>query len=563
MKRFHQYIADVQSGKQVAGKLIKLAVERHLNDIKKGICVFDEEAAQIIIDFAEICRHWKGTEAGTRIKLEDWQVFYLGSIFGWKQKNGLRRFKESYLEIARKNGKTTGLAVVSLDHLLFDDEEGSQVLCGSQSEDQSRILVNDVGQIILATPELKDLFTLRFYEGKVTRVVYPETTSFIEPLPRVEGRLDGKDPSMGNIDEFHEAKTTVILDVIKSGMQSRRQPLTNIATTAGFNKSYPCYSVKRATGIKILNGTLEDDSNFPLIFSLDDDDDWSDQGVWVKANPNLNVSVRLENLIADYNQAKNEGGSTEVNFKTKNLNIWTDSADVWIQDEVWQSNTGTEINIEDLRGQRCFVGIDFAKESDLNAMCLIFPYFHEKYVPMLWSFWMCKHKVRDSKGMDYSRWIAQEYIKAVGTPVVYPTDVANDCLQIFDKYEVQIIGYDRYLSTHGATQVFLDNEFIMMPLAQGAITMSAPTIEIYNMAQMKEIEHFGNPVMRWMVSNVELSRDSNNNVKPDKGKSSNKIDGVSAMVFAKAAWMQWEFENGELNRNKTISVYEDRGMLSV
>ncbi|GAH01029.1 unnamed protein product, partial [marine sediment metagenome] len=226
------------------------------------------------------------------------QRFYFASLFGWVNKNtGLRRFKESYKEVARKDGKTTELAIVSLTHLMIDKEEGSQVYCGATKEAQATILVNDAGKIINKTPELKNRFRLFTNREKYSRVVYDKTSSFIAPVGADSKTLDGFDPSVGNVDEYHEHKTDEVLNVIVSGMGSRREPLLNIITTAGFNKNYPCYSVKRKTAIEILKGVKVDETFFIMIFTLDDGDDWKDESVWIKANPNLGVSVRMDFLL--------------------------------------------------------------------------------------------------------------------------------------------------------------------------------------------------------------------------------------------------------------------------
>lgn len=560
MDRFDIYIEDVLSGKEITGKFIKQAVQRHLNDLNNDELLFDRDFAQIVVDFCEMCRHWKGTMSEQRITLENWQVFYVASIFGWRNKNGLRRFRESYLEIARKNGKTTLLALIILVHLIFDNEQGSQVLCGSNSEEQSRLVVNDVGKIILATPELKKLFKLRYYDEKVTRVIYPNTASFVEPLPKIDNRLDGKDPSMGTIDEFHEAPTTKILDVIKSGMQSRRQPLINIATTAGFNKGLPCYSVKRSTGIKILDGTLKDDASFVLIFSLDDGDDWNDKTLWKKPNPNLNVSVLLKNLEEDYVKAKNESGRTEVNFKTKNLNMWTDAAEVWIPDEMWMKNTGHLSDHNVLKGQICFGGLDLAKSYDINAFCLIFPYFSESFIPVLFWFWIPEEKAKTVEEFDYMTWVKQGYITATSGNICDPQLIASNVMDILQGYQCKGIAFDRYIALHGAIQMMLNAEISCNSLSQTTVVLSEPTKKMEELSIQNRFEHFNNPVMRWMVGNVELMTDSGGNIKPDKGKSVNKIDGVSALVNAIAQWLI--FENGEMEANKKkISIYENKEML--
>ncbi|NCU32702.1 MAG: hypothetical protein EOM23_07215, partial [Candidatus Moranbacteria bacterium] len=234
---------------------------------------------------------------------------------------------------------------------------------------------------------------------------------------------------------------------------------------------------------------------------------------------------------------------------------------VWIQDEEWQENTNSGLTIKDLEGQKCFVGLDLAKGSDLNAVCLIFPYIKEGVTACLWRFWISKDRI-NQKDMDFTHWVHTGEIKAVDAPVIPALLVASECLDFFSKYDVQLIGYDRFIATHGAITTFLDAGLNMMPFAQGAATLSLPTNEVWEMARRKELEHFDNPVIRWMVGNVVLSYDSNLNCKPDKLKSGRKIDGVMSLIFAKCAQLEYEHEKAEGLRTGT-SIYEKKDMLMI
>lgn len=553
MVRFYQYIDDVLTGKVITGNLVKLAVKRHCTDIKRKNFKyrFDEEKASKIIKFAEICRHWKGDKSGQRIELQPHQVFYFASIFGWVDKEtGLRRFKQSYKEVARKNGKTTELAVISLFHLLFDNEKGAQVYCAATKEDQARILVNDAAQITLTTPELKEKFKLFKYRDIYNRVYYPSAGSFIAALGGDSTTQDGLDPSIGNIDEFHEHKTDALLNVIESGMGSRQQPLINIITTAGFNKNYPCFSVKRKTAIDILKGILKDDTFFALIYTLDEEDDWKDSDNWIKANPNYGVSVKKQFLKDSFTKAINEGGNTEVNFKTKHLNIWTDAAKTWIQDEVWLKNND-KIDINSLVGCDCYGGLDLAASIDLNAFSLYFP---SQRAFLRW-FWMPEDKLKANKdGVDYIRWMNEGYILTTPGNVVDHEFIYAKIIEISKVYNVKSIAFDRFLAYHGVIQSLMKESITLNPFGQGFLSMSTPTKEYEKVLNNCEIENFNNPVIRWMIGNVELEMDAAGNIKPSKGKSSNKIDGVVADIMALAQTM--------ININiNTTSKYENDEML--
>jgi phage terminase large subunit-like protein len=530
MNQVSQYIEDVLEGTHLTGELIKLAVKRHVEDLKKDWdYYFDEEHAKKAIGLAEICRHWKGEKAGQRITLEPWQRFYLANLFGWKHKEtGIRRFKESYMEVARKNGKTTLLAIISIIHLVLDKEQGSQVYCGATKEQQASILVNDAARVILNTPELNERFKLFTNREKYHRVIYEKTSSFIAPIGADSNTSDGLDPSMGNIDEYHEHKNDGVLNVVVSGMGSRRQPLLNIITTAGFNKNYPCYSVKRKTAIEVLKGVKVDESLFVMIFTLDEGDDWKDEDAWIKANPNLGVSVRIEFLREQLQKAINQGGTTEVNFKTKHLNIWTDAAEVWIQDEIYLKNNG-RMSKDDLLGRECYGGLDLAKSIDLNALSLYFP----EYKAYLRWFWMPEEKAKNNTDdVDYLTWAREGYIELTEGDIVDHRFIIAKVIELCTEYNIKSVAFDRFLATHGVVQGLMDEGVTLSEFGQGYVSMSTPTKEYEKLMTAGELENFENPVIRWMLGNVELAVDPAGNIKPNKGKSKNKIDGIVSDIMA-------------------------------
>jgi phage terminase large subunit-like protein len=543
LHRFHQYISGVESGKQVTGDFIKLAVKRHLSDIEKSKTdwpfYFDEDAAQMFISFVGLCRHWKNSKfAGNHIELEPHQCFYFGSLFGWKRKdNGLRRFRRSYKQVARKNGKTTELAVISIYHLLADNEKGAQVYCAATKDEQARILVNDAGQIILATPDLRSKFKTFSHTDMVRRVVFPKGKSFIASLGRDSKTQDGFDPSMGNVDEFHEHKTTELLNVIVSGMGARAQPMLNIITTAGFDKSFPCYEVTRRTGIEILKGIKTDDEQFIVIYEPDEDDNWLDESTWIKSNPNLGVSVELNFLRSECKTAVNESGRTEVNFKTKHLNIWTDAADVWISDEKWLLNTH-KLTHKDLLKQICYGGLDLAKGTDINSFTLFFPNikgYHAIKVLM----WIPEERAKIVKNeLDYIALSKLGYIKLIVGNIIDIDVIVNDILKEVANYNFKSFAFDRYIAYHGIIQSLVGQHGLKgSELGQGFISLSAPTKQFETGAMDEKYEHFNNPILRWMLGNVEIEYDAAGNMKPSKGRSKNKIDGIASTINAIAEWM--------------------------
>ena len=530
MFTYRQYIDDVLHGRVVTGELARLAVERHVNDLShlKGY-TFDEAEGQRWIRFAHLCRHWKGIWAGEPIVLSPWQQFMMAVQFGWRREDGTRRFRSAYTEVARKNGKTTILAVKSLAHCRLDKESGAQVYFAATKEDQARIGFRDAQEIVKKTPGLPEYFKI------YTKSVVCDS-SFIKPLGSDSNTQDGYDPSYGIIDEYHAHPTSEMLNVLESGMGARRQPMIDVITTAGFNKEGPCYTELRKTSIDILRGIKEDDTHLALIYSLDKDDDWENPELWIKSNPNMGVSVRAEFLMDRYTKAKNEGGSKEVDFKTKNLNLWTDSAETWIPDDRWMScNFGEP---PDLTGCECFVGMDLSVSRDLTAVVLFFPDIDGKHQIMPF-FFVPELKVKErlkKDGVNYGTWIDAGYIiETPGNATDYDFIEAK-IQELAAKYRIGKLLYDRYNSTQ--LVIHLQNLGITCEGAgQGFVSMSSPAKQLERLVYLSKINHAGNPVLRWMNSNVAIKTDPAGNIKIDKDKSQDKVDGIVALAMAIWGWM--------------------------
>jgi len=526
MNRFNQYIEDVLSGRLVTGNLIKLAVQRFIDDQQKGEFEFDEALAGRAIKFFEVLRHWKGEWAGSRIVLEPHQVFYIGQLFGWKREDGTRRFRTSFKEVARKNAKTTECAGKALYHLMGDREPGAQIYFAATKEDQARIGFKDVQQIVKGTPELA---------GKIkvmTKSILMDA-NFIKPLGSDSNTQDGFDPSWGIIDEYHAHKTDDMLNVLESGMGARRQPVIDVITTAGFNKDYPCFSALRKSSIDILKGIKHDESLLALIYELDEQDDWHDQSTWVKSNPNLNVSVKLDFLQTRFLQAKNEGGTKEVDFRTKNLNQWTDSADTWIQDDVFMRCNKP---LPDLTGRQCYVGVDLASTSDMNSVGMFFPgdpafAIVRYFVPED----TMRQRVKD--GADHIRWKNEGWLNVTpGNTTDYDFIIA-EADRMAKQYQVIKLGYDPWNATQ--TAIYLqDRGFKIEEVRQGIPSMGEPTKKLETLIRNEKLYHGGNPILRWNNSNIVIKKDPNDNIRMDKGNSAGKIDGMVALTIAIAVWMR-------------------------
>lgn len=554
-----KYANDVVSGKIVTGKWIRLACEKFLSDLKRTDIVIDVKQGQRAINFIERkLRHWEGSWRGKPLLLQDWQKFIIMQIFGW-QKDGRRRIRSVYIQIARKNGKTSFAAAILLYCLFADRENTPQILVGANNEDQAKICVNSAGRIIQQSPELHELVDdetvkLSIYGRNIISIYHKDKDGAVKAMSKNPETQDGFNPSLGVVDEYHEAKDDALLNVIESGQGARPEPLLVVVTTAGFDKQGPCYNKLRRGSIDMLSGKVTDDSHLAFIYELDEGDAWDDPKVWMKSNPNLGVSVFPEYLRTRLVKAKNEGASKEVDFKTKNLNMWVDAPTVWIQDETWMKNA-YGIDPKDLIGAKCYGGLDLSTGIDLNAFCLYFPKFKQingRWInPVLWWFWIPKSQVK-TEYFDYTEWVEKGLItvtEGVFENVIDHKKIIADVCGLPSLYSIDAIAFDQRLAYHGVVQelgiVFgtsESDEFIsgLYPFTQSMPNVSLATKHLETLIHNEQIEHFNNPVARWMMSNIVLKRDAIGQCMPDRQRSQYKIDGIAALIDAIAVDMRME-----------------------
>lgn len=546
------YARAVLAGEIVTCEYTKLACRRYFNDLDHQIekrLHFDRAAANRAIHFYESLSQTKGRWAGQKLKLEPWQKFIVWNIFGWKRADGTRRFRYVYLDMGRKNGKTALAAGTALYFLFADGEPRAEVYSVASVRDQAKICFNDSKSIVTNTPGLGKRIT-----PFANSLVHEPSGSMYKALSSDAGIQDGYSPSCVIVDEYHAHPNNDMFDVMKSGMGAREQPLMFIITTAGFNRQYPCYEF-RNNCINILHGIVEDDSVFTAIYTLDEGDDWDNPNNLIKSNPNLGVSVSKEYLLEQIADAKNRPSAVR-NVKTKNCNIWVDADKTWILDEQWMMNCGDDARVERLRGCACFAGLDLANVSDMVAYVLMF---HEddKY-QVLPFFWIPEEalakKIKESNA-SFGAWVEQGYVRVTPGNVTDYDYVQADILRINEVYDVKSTAYDRWNSSQ--TIIDLTNEGLeMSPFGQGYGSMSAPTKELERLVLTGQLEHFGNPVLRWMMASVAIAADPAGNIKPDKRKSTQKIDGVVAMVMALGEMMTAMSKDDE-------NPYASRGMLSL
>ncbi|HQK28329.1 MAG TPA: terminase large subunit [Smithellaceae bacterium] len=539
------YIKNVVSGKKIAGELEILSVKRHLSDLENSAKTgyyFNKNAALKAFAFFSLLRHSKGEFAGRPFELSDWQMFIVWCLFGWMRPDGSRRFRYAYVEVARKNGKTTFAAAIALYMLVLDGEDGAEVYMAATTRGQARICWTEARNMVGKSSALTK--KIQRWSHALTM---ESTLSKMEPLSRDSDKLDGLNPHFAVIDEFHAHKTDDLYNVLKSATGARRQPMLFTITTAGFDKLGPCFSMRK-TYIDILKGIKEQDNTFVIIFTLDEVDDWKDPKNWGKSNPNLGVSVKADYLNEEFNSAVNRGGSEEVNFKTKNLNVWVDAPTVWIKDELVVSCRHGVMD-EELTGQVCYAGLDLASHVDITALALYFPELKAVKV----HYWIPEAKVEEeSDRVDYKRWVAQGRIFTTEGNVIDIDTHVDQIYEIVKRYNCRNIAFDPAKAYHGTVQGLQKKGLnqVLDEFDQGIRSMSEPTRELERMVTGGEIDLMGDPVLRWMFRNAVAVKDANDNIKLHKDKSQNKIDGLIAIVNAIGGYMSGKkpepYKDGEV-----------------
>ena len=541
-----QYIQDVLDRKITVCKWVRLCVERHAKDLKEGSkrgLFFDNEAAQHTIDFFSFLKHSKGEWAGRIFDLEPWQQFIIWMLFGWKRKDGNRRFRIAYIEVGRKNGKSTMLAGIGLYLFFADGEPGAEVYTAATKRDQARITHSEATRMVKKSPSLRKRISI--FKDNLSM---EEGAAKFEPLGRDSDSMDGLNIQAAIIDELHAHKTRDVWDVIETATGSRRQPMILTSTTAGFNRQTICYEQHSYTE-KILEGVIKDDTYFGIIFTVDEGDNWEDESCWIKANPNLGVCVKVDDLRRKAQKAKEMPSALNA-FLRLHLDTWTQAETRWLPIDRW-NECGFSVDADGLRGRRCYGGLDLSSTIDITAFLLVFPPEKEgdKY-QALCRFWVPQDNITVRSRRDrvpYEAWLREGYISATPGAAIDYNFIISQIDEDARNYDLQEIAFDRW----GASRVYQQLEDMGMTViqfGQGYKSMNPPAKELEKMILTKEIAHGGNPVLTWMASNVVIKHDPADMIKPDKSKSIEKIDGITALLMAL----------DRATKHEGPSVYDDR-----
>lgn len=568
-----QYAERVLTGEIVAGELVRLACQRFLNDLEHGPergVYFSEDRAQHILDFYNFVPHVKGALAGKPIELMAWDIFILINLFGFvipliDEMTGeqmldddgdsimVRRFRTAYNEVARKNAKSTLSSGIGLYMTGADGEGGAEVYSAATTRDQARIVFDDAKNMIKKAPRsLGRLF------GHVKLNIHQErTASKFEPLSSDANNLDGLNIHCGIVDELHAHRTRDVWDVLETATGARLQSLLFAITTAGSNKEGICFE-QRDYAIKVLRGVVDDDTYFAVIYTLDEDDDPFDEKNWPKANPGLGICKRWDDMRRLAKKAK-EQVAARPNFFTKHLNIWVTAESAWMDMDRWDK-CGDIAPDEELVKWPLWVGIDLANKIDICAAVKTWlapnGHTHTKS-----KFWIPEGRLETApKHISelYRKWADAGYLDLTDGDVIDHGYIKAEVEAWVKGESLKEIAFDPW----SATQFSLALAEEGLPLVEVAQTvknlsesMKSVQADVYG----SKIHHDGNPVMTWMMSNVTVKPDKNDNVFPNKSTPENKIDGPVALFTAKSRLLV----NGGDDKQDLTDFFEDPIMIGV
>lgn len=510
---------------------------------------YDKDYADYAVNFIESLCHTKGIWAGKKFELIDWQEQIIRDIFGTIKKNGYRQFNTAYIEIPKKQGKSEIAAAVSLLLTCGDEEEGAEVYGCAADKEQASIVFNVAAEMVRMCPALAK--RTKILDSK-KRIIYLPTNSFYQVLSAEAFSKHGFNVHGVIFDELHAQPNRKLYDVMTKGSgDARTQPLFFLITTAGTDINSICYEVHQKAK-DIIEGKKHDPTFYPVIYGADENDDWKDPKVWKKANPSLGITVQIDKVRDACNSAQ-ENPAEENAFRQLRLNQWVKQAVRWMPMDKWDK-CAFHVDIEKLKGRPCYGGLDLSQTTDITAFVLVFPPVDEEDKYQILPFmWIPEESMEQRVRRDhvpYDLWYKQGYLETTEGNVIHYGYIEQFIEKLGEMFDIREIAFDRW----GAVQMVQNLEgmgFTVVPFGQGFKDMSPPTKELYNLVLSEKIAHSGHPVLRWMMDNVYVRRDPAGNIKPDKEKSSEKIDGAVAMIMGLDRAIRCE--NCE-------SVYDSRGL---
>ena len=539
-----RYALGVVDGSIVAGDLVRMACERHLLDLETGHergLFFDCDAATTICNFAGMLTHTQGPLTGYPLKLQPWQVFRHGSVYGWKgpkkwenPETGkietviARRFSSTYHQVGKKNGKTTDTAVPMLFNQLFDGEGAPEGYCAATTRDQAGLLFKGLKRIIKRSPWLG-----QFMDAQSHKIETGQTDGLIACLSRDGDSSDGINPTFLARDEMHRWTDRELAETIVESMIARLQPIDWVITTAGHDRAGLCGEL-RTYAESVLRGGVQDDAFFGYVAEPPADCDPLDPTAWAMGNPNLGVSKPVDAVRRAAERAQIIAGQMP-NFRRFHLNLWTDSAESWIAQDQWDRGlAAAPFELEELFGREAYVALDLSNKIDLTAIVIAIPVEDWMYV-WAWTYLPSGEqgfiKRAQTEKREYVGWRDNGWLEVHHGGTIDEDVLVNRLKWIREKFKLQEIAYDPWRMQYLADDLE-KMRFPMVEHRQGYASMSNPMKEVEELVAEGRIRHAGNPVLAWNVGNVYRDEDASENIKPNKKKSKGRIDAAVAMIMA-------------------------------
>ncbi|MGM2457685.1 terminase large subunit [Bacillus cereus group sp. BceL015] len=552
MNRVTQYALDVLEGREIAGKYVKLACQRHLDDLEKSklapfVYYFDEEKADRLLEYAETLMIGEGEEISPLI-LAEFQAFIFGSLHGWVHKEtGYRRFRSSYVQVGRQNGKSMMNGVLGTYYSNFDGYNYAQVYCTATKQDQANIVLKEMIKFIETDEDLSECFKVKEYKNTIEALV---TNGVVRALGRDTESIDGFRSYLGIVDEYHKHPTNQMYKLLEGGTTKLKECLISVITTAGFDLNSPCYELYEDC-CRLLEGVYEDEKQFVYIAQLDKDDDIWDSSNWIKANPLVARDEEgIETLETMASAAKRRGGSELRNFLTKHLNIWVQFTDnQYMNMEHWKK-CASDLDLEDFRGKECYIGLDLSSGGDLTSLGAVFPYLKEEeknYFVHSHSF-IPKNRVAEHIKTDnapYDIWVRDGLLTVTETLGGIKTDykyIIAYLKRIVEDYDliVNVIAYD----PHNADAFLSDLEELgwnSIMIVQSAKNLNDATIDFRWEVEAENVQYNRkNKLLTWSVANAKTVSNSFGEIKIDKHLKEKRIDPIDAVIDAHKMAMKGE-----------------------
>ncbi|HDR1160923.1 TPA: terminase large subunit [Pasteurella multocida] len=535
MSQWHTYAEQVKSGEIVACKRIKQAVDRYFTDLANPDYYFDVETVAKFVKFSALCPHVKGHLYKQPIELSDWQIFLFANILGFKYRDsGLRKYRSAYVQVARKNAKSTVAAILANWFLVM--EKGQQdIYTAAVSRDQARIVFDDAKKMALLSKPLNKRLTIQQH-----KMLYSQKNSLMRPLAAKSSTIEGTNPSLAIVDEYHLHPDNSVYSALELGQGARPEGLLFAITTAGSNTISACKQHYDYC-CQILDGTEKNESIFILIYELDDENEVDDPKNWIKANPNIGKSIPykdFENTIA-----KARGIPSEwVEMLTKRFNVWCQGTTPWLSEGSW-ALCQRYYEENSLLHQDCYMGLDLSSTNDLTSICYTFP--QGQKVRLITRHYLPEYQLNNVANKNraiYRQWMRQGWLRITEGDCIDYDKIRDDILKDAERFNIKMIGFDVWNATHLRTQLQSAGlEVEPFPQTYQRFSPVAKSAEVLINRQV--IEHNGDPILAWALSNVVMETDANANIKPNKKKAANKIDPAIAFLMS---FGTYQLEYGDL-----------------